>query len=220
MASGQVIGGGFFCQRAISTPSMASTNQHPPSMGNHQSTLHHARHRCGRNGPKLPKTDVATKSILYKCHVPTVPGLPRRLLLPSYLPHTARSSLVVYPSISFLVGATQAPIRRVNINSVHCTACLCCHQPINRQGGDAGEGPGRVRRLLVVRRERSHGGHQRGAGQQDAGVAVRAGVHRLLRAVYGNFDIILDHLSGTSGLFTTPHTPCAVLYVVTMRIGC
>ena len=37
---------------------------------------------------------------------------------------------------------------------------------------------------------------------------------------YGNFDIIMDHLWGTSGLFTTPHTPCAVLYLVTMRIGC
>ena len=38
-------------------------------------------------------------------------------LPPSYLPRTARSSLVVYSSISFLLGATQAPIRRVNINS-------------------------------------------------------------------------------------------------------
>ena len=36
----------------------------------------------------------------------------------------------------------------------------------------------------------------------------------------GNFDIILDHLSGMSGLFTTPHTPCTVLYLVTMLIGC
>ena len=36
----------------------------------------------------------------------------------------------------------------------------------------------------------------------------------------GNFDIILDHLSGMSGLFTTPHTPCTVLYLVAMLIGC
>ena len=48
-------------------------------------------------------------------------GLPRRLLHPppppSYLPSTALSSLVVYSFIPFLLGATQAPIRRVNINT-------------------------------------------------------------------------------------------------------
>ena len=35
-----------------------------------------------------------------------------------------------------------------------------------------------------------------------------------------NFDIILDHLSGRSALFTAPHTPCTVPYLVTMLIGC
>ena len=35
-----------------------------------------------------------------------------------------------------------------------------------------------------------------------------------------DFDIIFDHLSGMSGLFTTPHTPCYVLYLVAMLIGC
>ena len=41
----------------------------------------------------------------------------RRLPRPPYLPSTPRSSLVVYSSISVLLGATQAPMRRVNINS-------------------------------------------------------------------------------------------------------
>ena len=39
-------------------------------------------------------------------------------------------------------------------------------------------------------------------------------------AVYSHFDIIWDHLTEMSGLFATPHTPCTVLYVVTMLIGC
>ena len=38
--------------------------------------------------------------------------------------------------------------------------------------------------------------------------------------VYKGLDIILDHLSGTTGLFATPHTLCAVLYLVAMFIGC
>ena len=36
----------------------------------------------------------------------------------------------------------------------------------------------------------------------------------------GNFRIILDPLRGMSVLLTTPHTPCTVLYMVTMLIGC
>ena len=39
--------------------------------------------------------------------------VPARLRRARYSVETTRSSLVVYPSISFLVGATQAPIRRV-----------------------------------------------------------------------------------------------------------
>ena len=46
------------------------------------------------------------------------------------------------------------------------------------------------------------------------------GDHVLAGTPYGNFDIILDHLSGMSGLFTIPHTPCTALYLVTMLIGC
>ena len=41
-----------------------------------------------------------------------------------------------------------------------------------------------------------------------------------ISGLFTNVDIILDHLSGISGLFTTPHTPCTVLYLVTMLIGC
>ena len=36
----------------------------------------------------------------------------------------------------------------------------------------------------------------------------------------GNFDIILDHLSPISQLFTTPHAAWAILYFVPMLIGC
>ena len=44
---------------------------------------------------------------------------------------------------------------------------------------------------------------------------------RTMRAcMYGNFDILLDHLSGMSRLFTTQLTPCTVLYLVAMLIGC
>ena len=38
--------------------------------------------------------------------------------------------------------------------------------------------------------------------------------------MYTDFDIISDHLSGTSGLCATPHTPRTVLYLVAMFIGC
>ena len=36
----------------------------------------------------------------------------------------------------------------------------------------------------------------------------------------GNFDIIFDHLSRIPRLFTIPHAPCALIYLVTMLIGC
>ena len=49
------------------------------------------------------------KRPLYRLRLPW--GLVRGVQYSSYLPSTARSSLVVYPSISFLLGATQAPIR-------------------------------------------------------------------------------------------------------------
>ena len=35
---------------------------------------------------------------------------------------------------------------------------------------------------------------------------------------HGSFDIIWDHLSWISGLFTTPHAPYDVLYLVAMLI--
>ena len=38
--------------------------------------------------------------------------------------------------------------------------------------------------------------------------------------MYGNFDIILDHLSRIPRLYTTIHTPCAVFYLVPRLIGC
>ena len=37
---------------------------------------------------------------------------------------------------------------------------------------------------------------------------------------YANFDIILAHLSRISQLHATQHTPCAILYLVAMPIGC
>ena len=37
---------------------------------------------------------------------------------------------------------------------------------------------------------------------------------------YGNFDIIFDHLSRIPQLFTISHAPCAIIYLVTMLIGC
>ena len=39
-------------------------------------------------------------------------------------------------------------------------------------------------------------------------------------AWYGNFDIILGHLSRVSQLHPTPHAPCAMLYLVTMLAVC
>ena len=38
-------------------------------------------------------------------------------------------------------------------------------------------------------------------------------------ALYGNFDIILDHFSHSSMLHNTPHAPCAVIYLVRMLSG-
>ena len=37
---------------------------------------------------------------------------------------------------------------------------------------------------------------------------------------YGNFDIIFDHYSRIPQLHPTQHIPCALLYLVTMLIGC
>ena len=41
-----------------------------------------------------------------------------------------------------------------------------------------------------------------------------------LRAQSGNFDIILDRFSRIYQLHPIPHAPCAVLYFVSMLIGC
>ena len=56
------------------------------------------------------------------------PGLPRDMPLPPLGLH------IVYLSVPFLVGATQAPIRRVNINSTYKPA----HIHLWDLGGDWG----------------------------------------------------------------------------------
>ena len=43
---------------------------------------------------------------------------------------------------------------------------------------------------------------------------------RALSNVYGNFDIIFDHLSHIPRLYIITHTPCAIIYLVAMLIGC
>ena len=53
-----------------------------------------------------------------------------------------------------------------------------------------------------------------------AGASLAAVHARVSGAGYGNFDIILDHVSRVSQLHPNPHAPCAMLYIVPMLVVC